>query len=298
MRVLFYSGGLAGSGHIVLGLALAAALRRRGGGLEQEYSILTVTNDFVHLAELEGVALQQIPAEDAHALGPLHYRSSALYKAIMAAAPDILVVDMHWFAIDAFIDSLPCRKVVLFRQVDPAFFAIDVLGRSLRFRPESYDLVLATEPGFTLPFAATTIEPLIIRNRDEILSCADARAELGLAASARTCLFPFNGHSWEGADAWKSFSYLEDEGWTVFRSYNRQGGLFPAVHWFNAFDMLVCGAGYSAFWEARYFDKEAFFVPFKRNFENQPARIAAGSDYIPSANGADQLVNMLLSLGV
>ncbi|GAB1483295.1 hypothetical protein MASR2M78_21110 [Treponema sp.] len=102
---------------------------------------------------------------------------------------------------------------------------------------------------------------------------------LAFLPTRRPASFPFNGNESDGADAWKSFSYLEQEGWTVVQSNNREGGLFPAVDWFNAFDMLVCGAGYSAFWEARYFRKEAYFVPYPRRFEDQPRRIAIGFDY-------------------
>jgi len=85
VRILFQTNGVAGSGHIVLGLAVAAALRR--AGLAAEFSILTASNEFAHLAELEEVALRPIPAEDAAALGPERYQSSALYQAIVATAP-------------------------------------------------------------------------------------------------------------------------------------------------------------------------------------------------------------------
>jgi hypothetical protein len=100
----------------------------------------------------------------------------------------------------------------------------------------------------------------------------------------------------EGEAAWKSFAYLEREGWNVVRSDNRRGGLFPAVDWFAAFDLLVCGAGYSAFWEARWLQKDAFFVPFPRQFENQARRVALCSDYEMKRNGADELVGMLKAL--
>ena len=86
------------------------------------------------------------------------------------------------------------------------------------------------------------------------------------------------------------------EGWRVVRSDNRSGGLFPAARWFNAFELLVCGAGYSAFWEARYFGKEACFVPYPRRFEDQARRIALFSDYTPKGNGADELVDRLTGL--
>lgn len=288
MRLLYYTGGLSGSGHIVSGLAIAAALKR--ASIHADFRILSAPNDFCHLAATEHVDFAEIPVEGIAQLGSDGWQTSALYAAIADWQPDIVVADLHWFALDAMLDSLPCRKAILFRQVAPHFFTISLPDRQLRFRPEAWDLVLATEPGFSLPFSCQTIEPLIIRNRDEILPANQARHELGLAKDAQTCLFPFNGHSHEAAEAWNNFSYLEDEGWTVYRSENRQGGLFPAVSWFNAFDLLVCGAGYNAFWEARYFEKEAYFVSFPRRFEDQDLRIARCGDYTPRENGADQLV--------
>ena len=53
----------------------------------------------------------------------------------------------------------------------------------------------------------------------------------------------------------KTYSYLEDEGYQMVYSTNYKGGLFPAVDYFNAFEMLICGAGYNSFWEAVYFDR-------------------------------------------
>jgi UDP-N-acetylglucosamine:LPS N-acetylglucosamine transferase len=73
-------------------------------------------------------------------------------------------------------------------------------------------------------------------------------------------------------------------------------GLFPAVDYFNAVDYLICGAGYNAFWEAVYFQKEAYFIPLPRNFEDQRRRVAECQDHLFEENGADQLVELLLQL--
>ena len=292
MRILFYTGGVAGSGHIVVGLSIANALRR--SGLDHEFQLLSVETPFAGLARQQGVDVRTIPAEDEAALGSDRWRDSELYKAIDGFKPDILIVDLFWFALDSIICELPCRKAILIRQVDPRFFRFRGKDRELAFRPGDYDLVAAVEPGLKLPFPSESLEPLVMRNRDEIMGEAEARAALDLEPEARACFFGFNGNAWEGAEVWKSFDYLEAEGWKVIRSDNRQGGLFPAIDWFNAFDLIVCGAGYNAFWEARYFGKEAFFAPFPRNFEDQYHRIRVGSDYVPKENGADQLVRRLL----
>jgi len=261
-----------------------------------EFQLLTVETPFAITAERFGIPLRCVPLEESEKLSYEVFKNSSLYSAIIEFAPDVLIVDLYWFPLEAFIRDLPCKKVFIARQIDPAFFCIRLPDRELRFRPEDYDLVIKTEPGFELPFQSTEIDPIIIRNRDEIMSREAARADLGIGPDERTCLFAFNGAEGEGATAWKSFSYLEDEGWRVVRSDNRSGGLFPVVDWYNAFDMMVLGAGYSAFWEARYFGREAFFVPFRRRFEDQARRVATCSDYTPRENGADTLVKLIMGL--
>lgn len=276
------------------GLALAAALKR--AGLSHEYLMLSPETPFIDLARRFGVACSALPLEGEEELGPAGYRASALFAAIESFKPDVLVVDVFWAALDAFIRDLPCRKVLLSIQMDPSFYNVTTRNNEFVFRPEDYDLRLRTEPGYTTPFDARDINPIVIRNRDEIKSRKDARADFALAEDERACLFAFNGEIGEGAAAWKSFSYLQDEGWAVVRSHNREGGLFPAVDWFEAFDLLVCGAGYSAFWETRWFRKDAFYVSFPRHFENQERRPALFSDYEFEINGADELVHLLQGL--
>jgi hypothetical protein len=283
---------LTGSGHIVKGLSVANAFKR--AGTNYEFQLLSVETPFADLAKRQGIDVRTVPAEDDAALGPAQWRDSELYKAIDTFKPDLLIIDLFWFALDSFIRELPCRKAILIRQVDPRFFRIRVKARELSFRPSDYDLVAAIEPEFELPFPSVRLEPLVMRNHDEIMDTEAARDDLGIAPGERACFFGFNGVEGEGAEVWKSFDYLEAEGWKVIRSDNRQGGLFPAIDWYNAFDMVVVGAGYNAFWEARYFGKEAFFAPFLRNFEDQYHRVRVNSEYVPKENGADQLVRRLM----
>ena len=74
------------------------------------------------------------------------------------------------------------------------------------------------------------------------------------------------------------------------------GWALPAVDYFNAFEMVICGAGISAFWEAVYFQKEAIFVPRQRRFENQAWRVTECQDYVFTRNGADELVEVTFGL--
>jgi hypothetical protein len=79
-------------------------------------------------------------------------------------------------------------------------------------------------------------------------------------------------------------------------STNYRGGLFPAVDYFNAFDLVVCGASYNAFWETVYFDKEAIYVPVTARFVDSERLIREYRNYRFEENGADQLVAILREL--
>ncbi len=293
MKVLYYTTGASGSGHQVIGISIANALRRRGG--DHSFTILTNSGTFADLFETMGVAHQEVPAEDEMQLSPESYPSSALYRAVVELNPDVLVVTMHWFMLASFIRELPCRKVFLCRQVDERFFTIPMGAKTLAFQARDYDLALSIEPFATdQPFQR--IDPIVIRNRNEILPRAAALQKLGLRESGTHCLFAFNGKPREFKEVKKMYSYLEDEGCQMVYSTNYRGGLFPAVDYFNAFEMVICGAGYNAFWEAVYFGKEAIFVPQQRRFENQSWRVEECQDYEFTRNGADELVELILGL--
>ncbi len=293
MKILYYTTGATGSGHQVIGLSIANALRRRG--VENKLTLLTSSPGFAGLADRMGMSHREVPPENEAQLSPEAYASSALYKAVVELNPDVLIVTMHWFMLASFIRELPCKKIFLCRQVDERFFTIPLAEKSLAFCPEDYDLALSIEP-FPTSLPLKQINPIVIRNRDEILPRKEALRKLGLTESGGHCLFAFNGKPGEFEETRKMYSYLEDEGNQMVYSTNYQGGLFPAVDYFNAFEMVICAAGYNAFWEAVYFQKEAIFVPQQRLFENQSWRVEECQDYAFQRNGADELVELILGM--
>lgn len=293
MKVLYYTTGTSGSGNLVLGISIAHAFRRGGG--EHAFAILSNSQGFTSLADRMGVRHREVPFENEAQLSADGYASSALYNAIAEWNPDVLIVTLHWFMLSSFIRDLRCRKVFLCRQVDERFFAIPVGGRTLGFRPQDYDMALAIEP-FPTSQPFQRISPIVVRNRGEILPRDAALKKLGLTEGARHCLFAFNGNPGDFERLRKTYSYLEEEGYEVTYSTNYQGGLFPAVDYFHAFELLICGAGYNAFWEAVYFQKEAVFVPEQRRFENQFWRVQECQEYEFGKNGADELVEMILGM--
>jgi hypothetical protein len=292
MRVLYYTAGVAGSGRIVQGLSIFNAFARQR--LQAEYCLLS-SSPVAHLADRLGVSHAEIPLEDERQLSEQAWSTSKLYQFLSSYRPDILLVDLLWFPLHHFIRELPCKKVFLCRQIDARYFTIDAPGGCITFRPEDYDLLLATEP-WDPPFPMRPINPIVIRNCEEILSRSEALKRLALPDGCPCCLFAFTGAAEDVAGVKQMFAYLGEEGYRMVYGSDYPAGLFPVVDYYHAFDYLICGAGYNAFWEAVYFQKEAYFIPRPRHFEDQYRRVAEGQEYEFDQNGADQLVELLAGL--
>jgi len=290
MNIVYYSSLATGSGHIIQGISIANAFNR--AGYEVNYTILHC-GGFGTLADRMSVSHIVLPAEDETQLGERGYVSSALYSTLAALKPDILLVDLSWFTLHRFIRRLDCVKIFLCRQISDDAFFVPLPDGDLVFEPELYDRIIATEP-FRSNIKMEQINPIIIRNREEILPRQSALEGLQAVEAQKLCLFALNGKPGEFNSKKKIYSYLEDESYEMIYTTNFDEGLFPAVDYFNAIDLLICGAGYNAFWEAVYFEKETVFCPVKRRFEDQRLRVETCSEYRFTENGADQLSEIIM----
>ncbi|HNR89925.1 MAG TPA: hypothetical protein PKM65_16425 [Spirochaetota bacterium] len=290
MRIIYYTSGITGSGRIVRGIAIGNALRRKG--LDAEYAILS-SSDFAFLCDELKFAHREIPLEDEEALSDRNYKSSHLFNELSRLRPDVLIVDLLWFPLYHFIGDLACKKIFLCRQVNDRFFQMELNGGLLDFNPDAFDFVLRIEP-FDSKVRMKAISPIIVRNRDELLSREQACARIGLSHNEQNCLIAYNGEPGEYHQVVKEYSYLQEQGYVLKFSSNYENGLFPIADYYNAFDLVVCGAGYNFFWEMIYFNKEAIFVPAVRTFETGQRRMREYRDFDFSQNGADQLVDEYL----
>ena len=292
MKIVYYSSAITGSGHIVIGISISNALKRKG--FFAEYTILS-SSSFAPLTDRFGIAHKEIPLEDENKLSKKNFSSSSLYKTFLDLRPDVLIVDLSWFMIYHFIEVLPCKKVFLSRQIADRAFHINLPEGRISFKPCDYDLVVKTEP-FQSTINMKEINPIVIRNRDEILPIKKALEGLGVNGKRKVCLFAFNGNPGEFERIQRDYTYLEDVGYEMVYTTNYRGGIFPVVDYFNAVDLVICSAGYNAFWEVIFFEKEAILVPVKRRFESQEKRISECQDHTFEKNGADQLVELIEKL--
>ncbi len=221
MKIVYYTSGVTGSGRLIKGLSIGAAFKRKG--IKADYIIVS-SCPFGPLAEFFKIPHIEIPPEKMSNLSKERYHESIIYKTLTSLKPDILLTDLLWFPIYNFINEMQCKKIFLYRQVADRFFSIPGpegpgTEGGFEFRSEDYDLILLTEP-FKAKYPAKQINPIIIRNRDEILSRQDALNKLGLSENDNNCLFAFNGHPGEFEEIKKSYSYLENEGHKMIFSTN------------------------------------------------------------------------------
>jgi hypothetical protein len=290
VNVVYYTSGVSGTGRLVRGVAIKNALLRKN--IDFRFTIL-------HSAPIAGFlggnGQFKLPLETAQQTDSRHYENSAIYAHLMRLAPDLLIVDLLWVPLHSFLDEIRCKKIFLARQVSPDFFVFNDPGVSLRFNPQQYDRVLAIEP-YDCPVTEEHINPIVIRNRHEVLPAEVAIDRLKLDPAKKHCLFSFNRPP-EVCDKTRAeYASLADEGYEVFSTTLHADGVFPVVDYFNAFDLVICGGGYNAFWEAVYFKKKAVFIPTKARYENAWWRIETCRNYKFERNGADELAEIIESL--
>lgn len=292
MKIVYYTSGVTGTGRIVRGISIYNALKRKR--IDAEYTILH-SSDFGKLCDAFHINHIKIPLEDDVQLSPKNYEKSALFKTITKLSPDVIIYDLLWFPMYHFIDTLPCKKILLCRLVFDNFFIINTTYGKLTIKPEQFDMLLSCEP-FVCSIPMNQINPIILRNKNEIYPRDIALDKLNLDGSEPICVYAFNHHPEDFGKHLKKYSYFKDIGYKMVYTTNYKGGIFPLVDYFNAFDYIISGAGYNIFWEVIYFDKEAVFENFAMKFSSTEYRINSCQEYYFEENGADQLVDMILKL--
>ena len=284
-RIVFLTLGR-GSGDLVTGLALAEGFRR--AGVDVEFTILS-DNAFGHLAE--GIAeFIRVPAEP-HLFLVADHRTR-IYRELERLNPDLFIVFGSWVPVLPYIHELSCRTVLLMRQVNPPFLRLTLPdGQEVPINPEDYDLALTCEPNFILP-GFQEINPIVIRNPDELLPDAVARARLGVPDGLRNCVIARNGYEGELEDLLARHGGRE--GWHLTVLTNKGGrGVFPLAEYAAGIDLLISGGGYATFYETRYLRIPAELEPFERNAEDIAWRLETNATYSFRENGADQFVRLV-----
>ena len=290
MRIVYYTGGLTGAGRLIIGISIGNALIRKNTSCQ--FSIIHtspatyIADEFNHI---------KIPLENENELSRHNYKSSILYKTIKKLKPDLLIVNHQWFMLYDFINELQCKKIYLSDLVYDSFFKITLPERVISFRKDDYDRVFAIEP-FKSSLEMEMINPLIVKNLDEILPKNKALQLLGLKGNKKIILFASGAYDVDFNKYKVDYDFLDDNKYEIIHGSMKTLDYFPLVDLYNAFDIIIGFAGYNQVWEAVYFGKKAFFKTASKRNSDQAIRIKESKNFSFKENGADTLVDIIMSL--
>jgi predicted glycosyltransferase len=300
-RVVFYAVNGLGLGHVTRLLAIARAVRRQAPSTE----ILFITSSEADgVIFREGFAAVKLPSKtirEACGLRKSTYlkmAQSITWTAIGSFDPDVLVVDTY--PSGSFEELIPVlrwrqKNVFVFREQRRDNFQSALLAATLPL----YDLLIV--PHDTIeqagdvpePAKARAVGPILIRERDELLGRAQARASLGLpgdiAEDALLLYASFGGggdpEALRALDLTARAVALLPGAHLVFGSgpllrstpAPRAGmtilnGRYPMLDVLPAFDGAIAAAGYNTVHELLFAGIPSVLVPFGRVLDDQERR--------------------------
>lgn len=297
-RYAFYAVNGLGLGHLTRLIAIARALRRQ----ERDAEILFVTSSEADgVAYQEGFAAVKVPSKTIREQTGLKKTTylkmaqSVVWNTLSAFDPDVLVVDT--FPTGSFEELLPVlrwrqKNVFVFREQRPDSAEAEILQASLKLYDRvivPHELVDAVGP-LPEPDKALAVGPVLVRERSELFTRAEARSRLGLPATGSVLYASFGGGG--DPDGNRALSLVAE----VARS--RPGltlavgagplargtpdlpgaailaGRFPMLECLAAFDAAVTAAGYNTVAELLFAGIPSALVPFPRVLDDQSRRAA------------------------
>lgn len=283
MRVAYFTAAVTGAGHLVRGIAIGRGLRR--AGFDGEYRMFGPRLDF---AIADRPDYEVVPI-DQRALAPRQRAEmSALALSLVRFAPDLLIVDMFWPPLRHILPLRGCEAWLITRRCAPVWFEGPP---GFPFAARQYRRIVAIEP-FEHDAVGERIDPIVICNPDECRPPGSLRARLGVAPGQRLVAVVHAGIAGErealvaepGAEPPHVFDLFDAE------------ALFPIAEWLGDADLVLSGAGYNSYWEARWlgYEPRTRFKAFPRKMDDQGWRLASCGAVRPRENGADTLARAIV----
>jgi hypothetical protein len=291
MRIAYFTAGTTGAGHLVRGLALQRALAR--ARFRGELRIFGPPLPFPATARIDYQHTRSDPAE---LRDPRRALASPIARALLAFAPDLLLVDLFWAPLYHILPQLRlCPAWLLLRICPPAWLRGPA---NTPFRTSHFERIIAIEP---LPYTeiSDTIDPVLLSDPEECWSGEALRAELGLSAATRITAVAHAGKPGERGQLEEQAQRTSHQGPPHhLQSYDlsRPDAPFPVAPRLAAADRIYLGAGYNSFWEAHRlgYAERTHFHPFPRRIDDQHYRLRHLRGARPATNGADTLARWLL----
>lgn len=301
MRVAFYAVDGLGLGHVTRLVSIARAVRR----LEPDVEVLFLTSSEADSVIFrEGFAAVKVPSKTIREeVGLTKHRylklvQTVIWNALAAFEPDVLVVDTY--PTGSFEELIPVlrwrqRNIFVFREQRAEAAAAPLMQATLPL----YDAIIVPHDDASAvgavpePHKLRAVGPILVRERDELLSPAAARHRLGLGPDERAVYASFGG----GGDP-EALRALECTAAALaglaepVRLFVGQGplsrgasaslpgavvlsGVYPMLELLPAFDAAVTAAGYNTVHELLFAGVPAVLVPFERVLDDQERRAHA-----------------------
>ncbi|MEL6343337.1 MAG: hypothetical protein AAFV53_09375 [Myxococcota bacterium] len=286
LRIVSYAINGRGMGHLVRQLAILRWVRRYSALLDARVECWVLTSSEADtLARREGVPALKMPSKammrDA-GIDPHRYLSIArgwVLNAIIGLQPDVLIVDT--FPAGSFgelvtvLELARCRVLVQ-RRVKDAFAEED-----------AYQTLLPMYHRRLSPDDRQT-GPIVIREREELMSRDAARAALGVPDGARAVYLSLGGGGDPSAAGLlpRACRMIRDAGWHVVVGagplYDGEELRGEGITWldryvpielFPGLDAAVSAGGYNSFHELMFAGVPTVFLPQPRIADDQVARV-------------------------
>ncbi len=288
-RVVYFTAGTKGVGHLVRGIAIGRALQRHG--FDGQFHLVTPIAPLPAMAAAAAeVDTIVCPIDVAQVLNKKRYRSSALARQLAELAPDLLIVDLFWAPVLHIVPTLGCESWLLVRRCPLVWLHGNA---EIQFNRHDYRRVIGIEP-VEHQQISERIDPIVICNQDECHS----RAELAQRFSVDPDrAITFVSHAGLAGEIGSVAPPGQTKGIVIVSDLHGTNSVFPLAPWLNVADAIYCSAGYNSYWEARwlgYADKTTF-TAFRRQIDDPIWRLAECGSHSMRSNGADTLATSIIS---
>lgn len=294
LRVVAYAINGRGMGHLVRQLAILRWVRRYAAllGVKIECWVLT-SSEADTLARREGFPSLKIPSKSMvrdGGLDPVTWlpvARSMVLNLVATLQPDLLLVDT--FPGGSFGElvvalELARRRVLVARPVRPEI-AADAAWQALL--PLYHRVIVPGEAGELT--TEKRVAPILIREREEVMSRAEARVALGIPDGARACYLTLGGGGDPNAESVipRLIPRLRAAGWHVVVGagplYQGAEVRGEGITWLDrpvamellpGADVAVSAGGYNSFHELMYLGIPTVFLPQPRLADDQSGRVA------------------------
>jgi hypothetical protein len=292
VKLVYFTAGTKGAGHLVRGVAIGRALER--AGFAGEYAIVAPQKPpFPAMREaLDDLGIE-IVALDAEALiDPDRAAGTELAARLGELAPDLLLVDMFWVPLRFILDDLGCPAWLMLRSCPPVWLTGP---DGVRFAPEQYERMMAIEPIDGGGLELEPIDPVVVCNPDELRSRDELCERFRLDPARRIVAVSHAGlrgeiHRLLTLDQLGPVAQL-----LRFDLYTGRG-VFPLAPWLGAADEIHSSAGYNSYWEARWlgYAPRTKLTAIPRTFDDPVWRVRTCGSYRMRENGADAIARSIV----